>query len=118
MATAEELKAQLAKLEKEQAIKDEKDRKASFGKSKLYDVTKIVIVATIIFLVCMGTFGSMHIGPFVKFSMDDFVKFLQAFSPFFIALTGGISAGGIAKNIAKGIAEKKNGDIDPGEGTT
>jgi len=115
MQTAEELRAELAHLEAEekklkriQHYNSEEERKKSYGKSRLYNGTKIAIVLIIVYLVMVGTFGSMKIGPFSDFSMDDFVKFLSAFSPIFITLTGSIGIGGIAKNVAKSIAEKKN----------
>jgi len=116
MATAEELRAELAKLEAEekelnktQENYDELYRMKNYGKSRLYNGTKIAILLVTIFLIIIGTFGSMHIGPFLTFSMDDFVKFLGSFSPIFITLTGSIGLGGIAKNIAKSISDKKNG---------
>ena len=112
--TAAELRRQLADVQEEESNlkKVEKglyndERRKNFGKSKLYDGTKLAIVLVIIYLVIVGTFGSMHIGPFQLFSMDDFVKFLHAFSPIFITLTGSIGIGGTAKNIAKSIVESK-----------
>ena len=112
--TASELRRQLADLQREESNlrKVEKslyndERRKNFGKSKLYNGTKLAITLVVIYLVVIGTFGSMHIGPFSAFSMDDFVKFLQAFSPIFITLTGSIGLGGTAKNIAKSIAEGK-----------
>jgi len=114
--TAKELRAELTRLETEeknlkkmQHYNNEEDRRKHFGKSRLYNGTKTAIVLIIIYLVIVGTFGSMKIGPFSSFSMDDFVKFLSAFSPIFITLTGSIGIGGIAKNVAKSITEKKNG---------
>lgn len=115
--TAEELREELARLEREEKdlkkmryYDKEEERKKNYGKSRLYNGTKTAIVLIIIYLVIVGTFGSMKIGPFSSFNMDDFVKFLSAFSPIFITLTGSIGVGGIAKNIAKSIAEKKNGN--------
>ena len=113
--TAEELREELARLEREEKdlkkmryYDNEEERKKNYGKSRLYNGTKISIVLIIVYLVIVGTFGSMKIGPFSDFSMDDFVKFLSAFSPIFITLTGSIGIGGIAKNVAKSIAAKKN----------
>jgi len=117
--TAKELRAELTRLEVEeknlkkmQHHNSEENRKKRYGKTRLYNGTKIAIVLIIIYLVMIGTFGSMKVGPFSNFSMDDFVKFLGAFSPIFITLTGSIGVGGIAKNVAKSIAAKKNGNAD------
>lgn len=117
--SAEDLRAELKKLEEEERklksmdkYATEEDRRKHFGKTRIYNGTKTAIVIIIIYLVMVGTFGSMKIGPFANFSMDDFVKFLGSFSPIFITLTGSIGVGGVAKNIAKGIAEKKNGTSD------
>ena len=114
--SAEDLRKQLAELEAEEKrlrgmdkFANEEDRRKHFGKTRIYNGTKTAIVIIIIYLVMVGTFGSMKIGPFANFSMDDFVKFLGSFSPIFITLTGSIGVGGVAKNIAKGIAEKNNG---------
>lgn len=111
--SAEELRKELAELEaEEKRLKNmdkyasEEQRRKGYGKSRLYNGTKTAIVVIIIYLVMVGTFGSMKIGPFANFSMDDFVKFLGSFSPIFITLTGSIGVGGVAKNIAKSISEK------------
>lgn len=120
--SAKELREQLAKLEaEEKALKqaeeyyDEKDRRKDFGKTKLYNGTKLAIVLIIVYLVIVGTFGSMHIGPFKEFNMTDFTSFLSSFSPIFITLTGSIGVGGVAKNIAKGIKKNKEKEEAPGE---
>lgn len=120
--TAQELREELARLEAEEKMLREKEnyyeediRRKKFGKTKVYNGTKLAIVLIIIYLVVVGTFGSMHIGPFSKFNMDDFVNFLGSFSPIFITLTGSIGFGGMAKNIAKSISEKNKDNDAPGE---
>lgn len=111
MSTADELRQQLADLEREEsALKNastSRPVRKGYLKSKLYDGTKLAIIAVILFLALIGVLGSMHFGIFVAFSMDDFVQFLGAFSPIFITLTGSIGLGGTAKNIAKSIVESK-----------
>jgi len=113
------LRAQIAQIDQEnktlseqQKLQNELKRLNGFGKTKLYNGTKMAIVIIIVFLVVIGTMGSMHFGPFSAFSMDDFVKFLGSFSPIFITLTSSIGLGGIAKNVVKVISDKN------GSGTT
>ena len=123
MSTREELERELALLEEQDAElkRTQKEhnnhvREKGFIKSKVYNGTKMAIVLIIVYLVIVGTFGSMHVGPFKEFSMDDFVKFLGSFSPIFMTLTGSIGLGGIAKNVVKGIAAKKENEEEyPGE---
>jgi hypothetical protein len=118
MSTREELERELALLEQQdeelkraQRHYDQERREKGFIKSKVYNGTKLAIVLIIVYLVIVGTFGSMHVGPFKEFSMDDFVKFLGSFSPIFITLTGSIGVGGIAKNVVKGMQQKKEQEV-------
>lgn len=118
MSQAEDLRAQLTQLEQEekrlkkmQSTDSESSRKENFGKSKVYNGTKLAIIIIIVFVTIMGTLGSMDFWLFKDFNMDNFVKFLGSFAPLFITLTGSIGIGGVAKNIAKSIS----GNNTPGE---
>lgn len=111
MSQAEDLRTQLMQLEQEekklkrmQLTDSESNRKENFGKSKVYNGTKLAIIIIIIFVTIMGTLGSMEFWLFKDFNMDNFVKFLSSFAPLFITLTGSIGIGGVAKNIAKSIS--------------
>lgn len=78
-----------------------------FKKSKLYQWTKLAIVAIAIIVLVVGILGSMHWGVFSDFVMDDFVSFIDAYKGMFMTLTGSIGLGGIAKNAFK---SKSNDD--------
>lgn len=120
MSEAADLRTQLAQLETERIqLDNEQEREKSFSKSKGYKWTKTAIIIIVVYITLIGTFGSMHFWLFKNFSMIDFTSFLGSFSPIFITLTGGISIGGIAKNIAKGLANNntatENSSIAAGE---
>lgn len=124
MSQAEDLRAQLTQLEQEekrlkkmQSTDSESSRKENFGKSKVYNGTKLAIIIIIIFVAVMGTLGSMEFWLFKDFNMDNFVKFLGSFAPLFITLTGSIGIGGVAKNIAKSISGNNTPGTPPADGT-
>lgn len=71
------------------------------NKSKLYQWTKIAIVAIAIIVLLIGILGSMHWGIFSEFVMSDFVSFIDAYKGMFITLTGSIGIGGAVKNLTK-----------------
>ena len=79
-----------------------------FQKSKMYNFTKSAIVVITVVVLIVGILGSMRIGVFSDFSMNDFVSFINAYQGMFITLTGSISIGGIAKNYFKAKSEEKD----------
>lgn len=98
MATREELKAQLRALEEQEV--------SLSVKSKAYKWSKIFIIAVLIFIAIIGTFGSMHWGPFSSFVMADFVSFINSYKAILITFISSIGVGGIAKNAVGALSSK------------
>lgn len=98
MTTREELTAQLKTLESQE--------KGLSLKSKAYKWSKTFIIAVLVFLVIIGTLGSMHWGIFSSFSMIDFVQFVDSYKSILITFIGSIGLGGIAKNGIGAISSK------------
>lgn len=98
-----------------QATATNKDEEKISKKSKLYNITKMVILGIAILVLIIGILGSMHWGVFSSFVMADFVTFLSTYNSIFIALIASIGAGGGIKNIAQAISKKKESAADDGE---
>lgn len=88
------------------------EEQSEFKKSKLYQWTKISIVAIAIIVLVIGILGSMHWGIFSDFVMADFVSFIDAYKGMFITLTGSIGIGGITKNVLKSRNSNKDDGRD------
>jgi len=86
----------------EEKVAEAKDTaQEAFAKSKLYNWSKKLIMIIVAFLALVGVLGSSHILFFVGFKMSEFVLFLSHYLPYFGFLTGGISLGGMVKNVMK-----------------
>lgn len=88
------------------AIESADQENKKFKKSKLYNITKIVILAISIIVLIIGILGSMHWGIFAAFKMADYVSFIEVYRGIFISLIATIGVGGGVKNIAKAITDK------------
>ena len=93
---------------------DEENKKSN--KSKLYNITKIVILGIAVLVLVIGILGSMHWGVFSSFVMADFVSFVGQYNSIFITLIASIGAGGGIKNIAEALKSRnKTTPEDDGE---
>lgn len=93
---------------------NEEDKKSN--KSKLYNITKIVILGIAVLVLFIGILGSMHWGIFSSFVMDDFVSFIGEYNSIFITLIASIGAGGGIKNIVEALKNRnKKTSGDDGE---
>ena len=109
MPTKDEMMAAVAA-----APTNEEDKKSN--KSKLYNITKIVILAIAVVVLFIGILGSMHWGIFSSFVMADFVAFIGQYNSIFITLIASIGAGGGIKNIAEALKSRnKTTPEDDGE---
>ena len=108
--TQEELDAVQALLKEREEEKEKEGRGHFSPKSKAYNSTKIAIVVIAVVVMAVGIFGSTHFGLFEKFSMTDFVSFLEAYKGIFIALIASIGAGGAAKNAIAALVNKKKSE--------
>lgn len=82
------------------------------NKSPAYNFAKISIVVIALFVLLVGTLGSMHWWIFSSFVMSDFISFIEAYNAIFITLTSSIGLGGAVKNVLKVIPEKKSDGRD------
>lgn len=89
------------------ATTPDKEEDKKFKKSKLYNITKIVILAIAVLVLFVGILGSMHWGIFSSFVMADFVSFIGEYNSIFITLIASIGAGGGIKNLAEAITKRK-----------